>query len=189
LNRLASNEELSREREAHSVLVVDDDDVFRTRLGRAFADRAFEVRTARSAEEALTLARQDSPEFALVDLRMPGASGIDLVRELCAIDPGTVVVMLTGYGSIATAVEAIRAGAVHYLSKPVDIDQILAAFAGNAKASPSGDIEVPSLARVEWEHIQRVLADCEGNISRAARLLGLHRRSLQRKLSKDPVRR
>ncbi|HTA93148.1 MAG TPA: helix-turn-helix domain-containing protein, partial [Polyangiaceae bacterium] len=121
--------------------------------------------------------------------RMPGASGIDLVRELCAIDPATVVVMLTGYGSIATAVEAIRAVAVHYLSKPVDIDQILAAFAGQTAATKASEVEVPSLARVEWEHIQRVLADCEGNISRAARLLGLHRRSLQRKLSKDPVRR
>jgi len=174
---------------AHSILIVDDDDVFRTRLGRAFADRGFEVTTAESAERALELARQDSPEFAVVDLRMPGASGIELVRELNAIDPATAIVMLTGYGSIATAVEAIRAGAVHYLSKPVDIDDILAALHGKAAPSASGEAEVPSLARVEWEHIQRVLTDCEGNISRAARLLGLHRRSLQRKLSKDPVRR
>ena len=174
---------------ARSVLVVDDDEVFRTRLGRAFADRGFEVRTAETAEIALELARQDSPEYAVVDLRMPGASGIELVRELNAIDPATVIVMLTGYGSIATAVEAIRAGAVHYLSKPADIDDILAALHGKAAPSASGDAEVPSLARVEWEHIQRVLTDCEGNISRAARLLGLHRRSLQRKLSKDPVRR
>lgn len=174
---------------AHSVLVVDDDEVFRTRLGRAFADRGFEVRTAETAENALELARQDSPEYAVVDLRMPGASGIDLVRELNAIDPATQIVMLTGYGSIATAVEAIRAGAVHYLSKPADIDDILAALRGKAAPSASGDAEVPSLARVEWEHIQRVLTDCDGNISRAARLLGLHRRSLQRKLSKDPVRR
>jgi len=177
------------EREAHSVLVIDDDDVFRTRLGRAFADRGFEVHTAQNANEALALAREDSPEFAVVDLRMPGASGIDVVRELTVIDPATVVVILTGYGSIATAVEAIRAGAVHYLAKPVDIDEILAALTGKAAPSLSGDVEVPSLARVEWEHIQRVLTDCEGNISRAARLLGLHRRSLQRKLSKDPVRR
>jgi two-component system, response regulator RegA len=180
---------MSEEREARSVLVVDDDEVFRTRLGRAFADRGFEVRTAQSADEALSLARKDSPEFAVVDLRMPGASGIDVVRELNAIDPATVVVMLTGYGSIATAVEAIRAGAVHYLAKPVDIDEILAALTGKSAPSANGSAVVPSLARVEWEHIQRVLSDCEGNISRAARLLGLHRRSLQRKLSKDPVRR
>jgi len=175
--------------DARSVLVVDDDDVFRTRLGKAFLDRGFEVQSARSTEEAIELARRDSPELAVVDLRMAGASGLDAVRELHAIDPATQIVMLTGYGSIATAVEAIRSGAVHYLSKPVDIEEILAAFAGAKSASPASGIEVPSLARVEWEHIQRVLQDCDGNISQAARLLGLHRRSLQRKLSKDPVRR
>jgi len=176
-------------REPRSLLVVDDDQVFRSRLGRAFADRGFDVRIAESAQQAILLARQDSPEFAVVDLRMPGASGIDLVRELNRIDPSTVIVILTGYGSIATAVEAIRAGAVHYLSKPVDIDEILAAFSGTLAKSAGRESEVPSLARVEWEHIQRVLLDCEGNISRAARLLGLHRRSLQRKLFKDPARR
>ena len=179
---------MTAEREARSVLVVDDEDVFRIRLGRAFADRGFDVRTAASAEDALAFARADSPEFAVVDLRMPGASGLDIVRDLNAIDPATVVVMLTGYGSIATTVDAIRRGAVHYLSKLVDIDQILAAFDGKA-ASAEDDTEVPSLARVEWEHIQRVLSDCEGNIFRAARLLGLHRRTLQRELSKEPVRR
>jgi two-component system response regulator RegA len=177
------------ERSVRSVLVVDDDDVFRTRLGKAFQDRGFEVRTAHCASEASRLAQRESPEFAVVDLRMPGASGLDVVRELHATDPATVIVMLTGYGSIATAVEALRAGAVHYLSKPVDIDQILAAFEGKATPNANRSQEVPSLARVEWEHIQRVLGDCEGNISQAARLLGLHRRSLQRKLSKDPVRR
>lgn len=185
------------EQAARSVLLVDDDDVFRARLAKAFESRGFDVRTAASAEEAIRLARQDSPEFAVVDLRMPGASGLDVVRELHGIDPASAIVMLTGYGSIATAVEAVRAGAVHYLSKPVDIDQILAALEGKATplaASPEqpglpAAILVPSLARVEWEHIQRVLSDCQGNISQAARLLGLHRRSLQRKLSKDPVRR
>jgi two-component system, response regulator RegA len=177
------------ERALRSVLVVDDDDVFRTRLGKAFHDRGFEVRTAHSAAEAVRLAQQDSPEFAVVDLRMPGASGLDVIRELHAIDPASVIVMLTGYGSIATAVEALHAGAVHYLSKPVDVDQILAAFEGKTAPPAASSLEVPSLARVEWEHIQRVLSDCDGNISQAARLLGLHRRSLQRKLSKDPVRR
>ena len=99
------------ERAQRSVLVVDDDDVFRTRLGKAFHDRGFDVRMAHSAAEAIRLAQQDSPEFAVVDLRMPGASGLDVVRELHAIDPASVIVMLTGYGSIATAVEAVRAGA------------------------------------------------------------------------------
>jgi two-component system response regulator RegA len=177
------------ERAARSVLVVDDDDVFRTRLGKAFQDRGFEVRMAHCAAEAMRLAQQDSPEFAVVDLRMPDATGLELVRELHRIDPASVIVMLTGYGSIATAVEAVRLGAVHYLSKPVDVDQILAAFDGKSPQIHAAPDSVPSLARVEWEHIQRVLSDCDGNISQAARLLGLHRRSLQRKLSKDPVRR
>jgi two-component system response regulator RegA len=175
------------ERSSRSVLVVDDDDVFRSRLGKAFRDRGYEVRLASSATEAIRLAHHDSPELAVVDLRMPDASGLEVVRELHAIDPASVIVMLTGYGSIATAVEAVRLGAIHYLSKPVDIDQILMAFEG--KSAPEASAGVPSLARVEWEHIQRVLNDCDGNISQAARLLGLHRRSLQRKLSKDPVRR
>ncbi|HEY2405063.1 MAG TPA: response regulator [Polyangiaceae bacterium] len=170
---------------AHSILIVDDDEVFRGRLARAFAERQFEVYSAPNAEQALSLAKRESPEFALVDLRMPGASGLDLVRELRAIDVGTRIVVLTGYGSIATAVEAIRLGATHYLTKPVDIDQILAAMTGQASAATT-DASVPSLARVEWEHIQRVLADCAGNVTAAARLLGLHRRSLQRKLAKDP---
>ena len=177
------------ERNNRSVLVVDDDDVFRTRLAKAFQDRGFEVRAARNAAEALRLAQQDSPEFAVVDLRMPGASGLEVVLGLHDIDPASRVVMLTGYGSIATAVAAVRAGAVHYLSKPVDIEQILAAFEGKSTQGSDEVGSVPSLARVEWEHIQRVLGDCDGNISQAARLLGLHRRSLQRKLSKDPVRR
>ena len=103
-----------------------------------------------------------------------------------AIDATTNIVVLTGYGSIATAVESLRLGAANYLTKPADADQILAAFDGTATAAAGGDGCVPTLARVEWEHIQRVLADCDGNVSQAARLLGIHRRSLQRKLSKDP---
>jgi two-component system, response regulator RegA len=176
--------------DGRSVLIVDDDHVFRSRLLRAFSERGFEARGAESVEAALASATADSPEMAVVDLRMPGASGLDAVRGLRNIDPTTQIVVLTGYGSIATAVEAIRLGAVHYLTKPVDVDQILAAFRGQFD-TPRADaeIETPSLARVEWEHIQRVLQDSGGNVSQAARVLGLHRRSLQRKLSKDPVRR
>lgn len=169
-----------------SILVVDDDEAFRSRLVRAFRDRGLEARGACDVEEAIGLARQESPELAVVDLRMPGRSGLDLVRELLAIDPATAVIVLTGYGSIATAVEAIRLGACNYLPKPADADEILAAFErrpGEAAPAP----QVPSLARAEWEHINRVLADCGGNISQAARLLGLHRRSLQRKLAKYPA--
>ncbi len=171
-----------------SILVVDDDDTFRVRLVRAFAERGFDARGARDAEEARQSAEQDSPELAVVDLRMPGASGLDLVRDLKAIDAATKVVVLTGYGSIATAIEAIRLGALHYLTKPADIDDILAAFERkDVPLEVTAPVSVPSLARVEWEHIQRVLADCNGNISLAARLLGIHRRSLQRKLSKYPT--
>jgi two-component system response regulator RegA len=173
-----------------TVLVVDDDATFRTRLVRAFEARGFEARAAATGEVALELARAESPEFAVVDLRMPGCSGLDVVRDLKAIDPTTNVVVLTGYGSIATALEAVRLGATHYLTKPADVEDILAAFAragGKSELAPPRDHEVPSLARMEWEHINRVLTDCAGNITQAARLLGLHRRSLQRKLSKYPV--
>ena len=173
-----------------SMLIVDDDDVFRNRLLRAFESRGYEVRGAEDTERALAFARDDSPEMAVIDLRMPGPSGLELLKRLKAIDDTTNVVVLTGYGSIATAVEAVRLGATHYLTKPADADDILAAFARRDQPpdTSADDIStVPSLARVEWEHINRVLADCGGNISRAARALGLHRRSLQRKLSKFPV--
>jgi two-component system response regulator RegA len=178
--------------EGVSILLVDDDETFRTRLARAFTQRGYEVRVAADPAEAVALTTAESPELALVDLRMPGGSGLDLVRDLVRIDPSTNVVVLTGYGSIATALEAVRLGATHYLSKPADVDEILAAFArkhaSTEQTIPVPEV-VPSLARIEWEHIQRVLTDCGGNVSQAARLLGVHRRSLQRKLSKYPVRR
>jgi len=173
------------------LLLVDDDEVFRTRLARAFTRRGYDVRAAADADEALALARAESPELAVVDLRMPGRSGLELLRDLRALDPTTRVVVLTGYGSIATAVEAMRLGATHYVPKPADVDEILLAFA-RAEAPPlSPDAETvgfpaPSLARAEWEHINRVLSDCGGNISEAARRLGIHRRSLQRKLQRYP---
>jgi two-component system, response regulator RegA len=175
----------------HTILVVDDDAMFRTRLMKALENRGFEVRGAENVQNAIDLARADSPEMALVDLKMPGGSGLDLVRELKAIDQTTNVVVLTGYGSIATALEAVRLGATHYLTKPADVDEILAAFQRATKEpTPVAiDHEVASLARAEWEHIHRVLTDCNGNVSQAARLLGLHRRSLQRKLSKYPTSR
>lgn len=177
------------ENESFNILVVDDDEVFRQRLARALRERGHEVRGASSCEEALALARQESPEFAVVDLRMPGGSGLELVRDLAVLDPSTRIVVLTGYGSIATAVDAVRLGAVQYLNKPVGTDELLAAFE-RAQQPPlttiEGEYRVPSLARSEWERIQHVLTECGGNISEAARRLGLHRRSLQRKLSKYP---
>lgn len=177
---------------ARSVLVVDDDEVFRGRLVRAFSERGFDARGADGGQSAIDSAQNDSPEYAVVDLRMPDRSGLEVVRALKTLDPTTNVVVLTGYGSIATALEAVRLGATHYLTKPADVDDIIAGFA-RATAAPTElpDIqhEVPSLARTEWEHINRVLSDCGGNISQAARLLGIHRRSLQRKLAKHPVSR
>ncbi len=170
-----------------SVLVVDDDAVFRSRLCKAFRDRGWEVTEAQDGEAAIRVAREDSPDLAIVDLRMPGVSGLDVVRELHRMDDTICIVMLTGFGSIATAVTATKLGAAHFLSKPADADQILAAYkrltGGDEPHTPE---TVPSLARVEWEHIQRVLEGCDGNISQAAKLLGLHRRSLQRKLLKYP---
>lgn len=178
--------------EPTSILVVDDDEVFRRRLARAFEDRGYDVRTADGYDAAVAAAEEESPEQAVVDLRMEGRSGLELVQALRRIDPSTRIVVLTGYGSIATALEAVRLGAAHYLTKPADVDAILAGFRRKdlgPDAPPAALAEVPSLARVEWEHIHRVLADCEGNISEAARKLGIHRRSLQRKLSKYPVSR
>jgi two-component system response regulator RegA len=169
------------------MLVVDDDAALRERMARAFADRGLDVRTAADGSKALELAREDSPELAVVDLKMPGPlSGLDVVRELKAIDATTRVLVLTGYGSIATAVEAMRLGAVNYVPKPADADEVLEAF-DKPKGAPQGDEPLaPSLARAEWEHINRVLSDCGGNISEAARRLALHRRTLQRKLNKYP---
>jgi len=170
-------------------LVVDDDEVFRTRLCRAFAQRNWEAEAAGDGDQALQIAKERSPDLVLVDLRMPGKGGLEIVEDLRAIDSSMAIIVLTGYGSIPTAISAMKKGADHYLSKPADADQILAVYDAvrNPPAAATGTPEtVPTLARVEWEHIQRIIADCDGNISQAARLLGIHRRSLQRKLGKYP---
>jgi two-component system response regulator RegA len=169
---------------ARSLLIVDDDPSFRERLVRAMRDRGYEATGVADHAAAVAFAREESPELALVDLHLPGESGLEVVRDLKALDSSTVVVVLTGYGSIATAVQSIKLGATGYLTKPADADQIVAAFDGT---QPSEDVQASTLARVEWEHIQRILADAGGNVSQAARILGLHRRSLQRKLSKRPA--
>jgi len=174
------------------VLVVDDDATFRNRLVAAMSARNFEAYGASNPAEARQMVARIHPHRAVLDMRMPGGSGLDLVLSLIEINPNLEIVMLTGYGSIATAIEAVRRGAVDYLTKPADADQILASFervSERAAQSPPDSVpslSAPSLARVEWEHIQRVLADCHGNISQSARVLGIHRRSLQRKLSKYP---
>jgi two-component system response regulator RegA len=177
---------------AGTVLLVDDDAVFRQRLARAFGDRGWSVREAADADETRAALTGGAPEFAVVDLRLPDGSGLELVRAILGARPDARVVVLTGYGSIATALEAVRLGARHYLTKPATLNDILAGFARGkepADTPAAAGNEVPSLARVEWEHINRVLQDSGGNVSEAARRLGMHRRSLQRKLAKFPTRR
>ena len=171
------------------ILIVDDDQNFSNRLARAFRDRSLIVRVAHSCEEAAEVFQSSPVHWAVVDLRLPDGSGLEVIRDLLVESPAAQCVMLTGYGSITTAVDAGRLGAVNYVAKPVDADMILAAF---THSDPTGEVptkgsyETPSLARTEWEHINRVLTDCGGNISEAARKLGLHRRTLQRKLKTLP---
>ena len=177
------------EQERPSLLLVDDDDALRQVLARALEKRGFAVSTAPGVESALLLAQDNSPEYAVVDLKMSGPSGLVLVQRLKELDAETRIVMLTGYASIATAVEAIKLGATHYLAKPADADEIVTALmqtAGNPDVAVSHD--PLSVERLEWEHIQRVLGEHEGNISATARALKMHRRTLQRKLGKKPVR-
>jgi two-component system response regulator RegA len=172
-----------------SVLLVEDDLAFRGRLASALQHRSLTVLQAGNPSEAKAIALKESFDGAVIDLRMPGGSGLEVVRELHSLRPTARLIVLTGFGSIATALEAVRLGATHYVTKPADADQVLAALRSNGlkdKNAKTPPAETPSLDRVEWEHIQRVLAETGGNISHAARLLGLDRRSLQRKLAKFP---
>lgn len=172
---------------ASSILLVDDTFVLRERLSMAMQQRGFRVETAGNYDEAIEVFRTRPTELAVLDLRMPGKSGLELLRSLLQINPETRVIILSGFGSIPASIDAVRAGAVNFLSKPADADDILSAFVrGDSPSVPEGAIAfpAPSLARNEWEHIHRVLNDCGGNISEAARRLGIHRRSLQRKLRK-----
>ncbi len=172
--------------EKPSLLLVDDDETFCMVLGRALEKRGFDVTKANNVEQAIPLATANPPEFAVVDLKMDGASGLVLTKVLHELDPATRIVMLTGYASIATAVEAIKLGATQYLAKPANADEIVAAFSHNASAELKPNSLPISVDRIEWEHIQRVLNEQQGNISATARLLNMHRRTLQRKLAKHP---
>ena len=173
-----------------TLLVVDDDTPLRERLGAAFAERGYRVVTAGDHKQAIELARRTKVDRAIVDLRMPGAHGLVVVRDLLELHPDAEIVVLTGYGSIATAVEAMQLGACNYLTKPANADQIHAAFDAEPPAVDAEiAFEVPTVAKVEREHIERVLRECDGNVSKAARVLGMHRRTLQYKLAKFPVKR
>ena len=172
------------------LLLVDDDPSFLDILGRALGRRGFKVLKATDIAGAEQLAQTHRPDYAVVDLRLGQESGLVLVQRLRAIDDRTRILVLTGYASIATAVEAIKLGATHYLTKPVDGDQIVDALQrreGDPHVAPA---EHPlSPRRLEWEHLQKVLIEHQGNISATARALGMHRRTLQRKLNKYPSRR
>ena len=170
-----------------SLLLVDDDATFRMVLSRALEKRGFAITSAESVEQALPLAIANPPEYAVLDLKMDGASGLVLVQKLHELDPATRIVMLTGYASIATAVEAIKLGATQYLSKPANADEIVAAFGHHASPDMPLNAQPATVERLEWEHIQRVLRENDDNISATARILNMHRRTLQRKLTKRPV--
>lgn len=171
------------------LLIVEDDVDFATALARAMKKRGFEVALARDAADAVAVAGKFLPTHAVVDLKLPGESGLKVVATLAARAPAPAIVVLTGYASIATAVEAVRLGARHYLAKPADADEIVAAL---LRDEPDATLDVSprplSVARLEWEHIQKVLNEHGGNISATARALKMHRRTLQRKLEKNPPR-
>ena len=173
----------------HKLLLVDDDEIYCGILARALSRRGLDVSVAFNHDDALRMALDINPGLAVVDLRIGDTSGLELIPELLAINPDLRIIMLTGYASIVTAVEAIKLGAVHYLTKPTDADSIMDAI---IQQSGDTDVEIRDkplpLARLEWEHIHKTLAECNGNISAAARQLGMHRRTLQRKLQKHPVR-
>ena len=175
--------------EQQKFLIIDDDATFTRVLARAITKRDFNVKVARSAEEALEVIKNWLPDFVSLDLKMEGASGLTVIQPLKLANPAMRIVILTGYASITTAVEAIKLGATQYLPKPVNADEILHALK-QSDADEEIDIsnQPMSVNRLEWEHIQKVLSENDGNVSATARALDMHRRTLQRKLAKHPVR-
>jgi len=171
------------------LLLVDDDPIFNRILTRALSQRGFDVASAHSIDEGGQSIASDTPDYAVLDLNVAGSSGLKLISVLKQANPACRILVLTGYASITTAVDAIKLGATQYLAKPVDVDAIVNALeaeeAPDAEAAPE---EPLSVSRLEWEHIQRVLAEHNGNISATARALKMHRRTLQRKLSKRPAK-
>ena len=171
------------------LLVADDDAVFAAVLARALTRHGCKVESAAGVAEAVGKAQRFDPQFAVVDLKMPDGSGLALVEQLRRLSPAMRIVVLTGFASVATAVEAIKLGAIHYLPKPADADDIVAAFDRDAGDAAVAVKHRPlSVERLEWEHIHKVLAENDDNVSATARALGMHRRTLQRKLGKKPGR-
>ena len=172
----------------HSLLLVDDDAAFRQRLAVTLERRNFTVTAAASLAEARQAAPGVKPAFAIVDLRLEDGNGLDLVAELRALRADVRIVMLTGYGNLATAVAAVKAGAVDYLAKPADPEDIVRALTAEPGERPAAPPEPMSADRVRWEHIQRVYELCDRNVSETARRLKMHRRTLQRILAKRSPR-
>ena len=171
------------------LLLVDDDETFCNVLKSALEKRNYEVLIAMNVTDGIFLAEKNLPEYAVIDLRIGYESGLEMVKKLISLDDNTQIVMLTGFASIATAVEAIKLGATHYLTKPANADEIVAALHKNeGDSSVLINENTLSIKRLEWEHLQKVLMQHDGNISAAARAMNMHRRTLQRKLDKKPVR-
>ena len=170
--------------EDKSLLVLDDDLSLRTRLGRALEQRGFEPTMAGSVVEAINAIAAHAPAFAVLDMRLDDGSGLKVVEALRAARPESRIIMLTGYGNIATAVQAVKAGAVDYLSKPADADDVVRALLAEGDASAAPPVNPMSADRVRWEHIQRIYELCDHNVSETARRLSMHRRTLQRILAK-----
>ena len=167
-----------------SLLLLDDDLSLRTRLGRALEQRGFEAELVGSVAEAIAAIERRAPAFAVLDMRLEDGSGLRVVESLRMARPEARIIMLTGYGNIATAVQAVKAGAVDYLSKPADADDVVRALLANGSDAPAPPENPMSADRVRWEHIQRVFELCDHNVSETARRLSMHRRTLQRILAK-----
>ena len=174
--------------EPNTLLLVDDDPPFLNRLARAMERRGFDVRTAGSVADGVAAVDSDAPDFAVVDLRLGDGSGVDVVSHLHSVRPDSRAIILTGYGNIATAVTAVKAGAIDYLPKPADADAIVAALHHLGDDLPGPPEDPMSADRVRWEHIQRVYEQCGRNVSETARRLRMHRRTLQRILAKHAPR-
>jgi two-component system, response regulator RegA len=180
--------EASAQGAGRKLLLVDDDAPLRRSMARALERREFQVLAAEGVAEARALAREHRPEFAVLDMRLTEGSGLDLVRTLREMRPEIRIVIVTGYGNIATAVAAIKAGAVDYLAKPVDADDVVSALLKSGHGLPPPRENPMSADRVRWEHIQRVFEQCNRNVSETARRLNMHRRTLQRILNKRAPR-
>ena len=174
--------------EDKSLLILDDDDPLRGRLARAMEKKGFQVKEAKTVAEGLNIVKATHPGFACVDLRLEDGNGLDVIKELAKIKKDSRIVMLTGYGNLPTAVAAVKAGAIDYIAKPVDADDVESALLASPESKAKPPENPMSADRVKWEHIHRVFELCNRNVSETARRLKMHRRTLQRILSKRSPR-